>query len=281
MQKSLVNSEIFEIDVIRCVAIVQVVLFHMCVAEAPFANALILWGREGVGLFFAISGAGLINRYYDQFDCKSYFKKRIISLYIPFWFAYAFLFLRNYVVNGFLFPWEYMEVNKKYMLLSVLGVDGFASAMGIPNFYLVGEWFLAVILFVYLVFPLYRKLFIRFPELTVILFLIFRVALCLKNPFPLVVCFNPITAMSNFSIGAYLIYSFSKSQFKRRNLVSVKNDNLTFLYLFWKISDTEKGSGGYRRNLCNIRRFVYLANSFSTYQATCGKGGEIHLQFFL
>lgn len=223
-KKSLTNEKIPEIDVIRCVAIIQIVLFHMCVSEEPFANALILWGREGSGLFFAISGAGLINRYYYDFDCKSYFKKRFISIYIPFWIAYVAAFVRNYFINGFHFPWEHSGISKKYMLLSLLGVDGFASAVGIPNFALIGEWFLAVILFIYLIFPIWRKLFIKLPELTVILFLIARVIMCLHNPIPrLAVCFNPITALSNFSIGAYLLPFRSKRHINPNKTLNQSN----------------------------------------------------------
>lgn len=215
-KKSLIDSKIPVIDVIRCVATIQIVLFHMCVSEAPFANALVLWGREGVGLFFAISAAGLVNRYYYKFDCKAYYKKRFVSIFIPFWIAYAAVFLRNYFISGFHFPWEFNGISKKYMLLSLLGVDCFAGAIGIPNFALIGEWFLAVILFIYLIFPLWRKLFIKLPELTVILFLIARILICMHNPVPqLAVCFNPITALSNFSIGAYLLLFLSKNHISR------------------------------------------------------------------
>lgn len=210
-KRNLINSNMPEIDVIRCIATIQIVLFHMCVAEPIFSNTMVLWGREGVGLFFAISAAGLINRYYYQFDCKSYYKKRFISLYIPFWIAYFAIFMRNYFVNGFHFPWEFSGISQKYMLLSVLGVDCFSGVVGVPNFGLIGEWFLAVIIFIYLIFPLWRKLFIKSPELMVIFFLLLRVVICFKNPLPLLpVCFNPITALSNFSIGAYLLFFLSK-----------------------------------------------------------------------
>jgi peptidoglycan/LPS O-acetylase OafA/YrhL len=219
-KRNLINSNIPEIDVIRCIATIQIVLFHMCVAEPPFANALVLWGREGVGLFFVISAAGLINRYYYQFDYKSYYKKRFISLYIPFWIAYIAIFTRNYFVNSFHFPWEINGLSPKYMLLSAFGVDCFSGVVGVPNFGLIGEWFLAVIIFIYLIFPLWRKLFIKAPEIVVLLFLVLRVIICFKNPVPqLPVCFNPITALSNFSIGAYLLYLLSKRKLSR-NLMS-------------------------------------------------------------
>lgn len=221
-KKSLIEAKIPAIDVIRCVATIQIVLFHMCVSEEPFANALVLWGREGVGLFFAISAAGLINRYYYEFNCKSYFKKRFVSLYVPFWIAYAAIFIRNYFANSFHFPWEFSGISKKYMVLSLLGVDGFAGALGIPNFALIGEWFLGVIILIYLLFPVWRKLFIKFPEFTVIIILGARVLICLKNPIPqLPVCFNPITALSNFSIGAYLLLFHSKEYIKRSKTLNV------------------------------------------------------------
>lgn len=219
---SLIGSRIPQLDVIRCFATIQVVLFHLCASEAVFSNALALWGREGVGLFFAISGAGLINRYYHNIDYKAYYKKRFVSLYIPFWIGYIAVFMRNYFINGFHFPWEINGLSKKYMLLSVFGVDCFASTLGIPNFALIGEWFLAVILFIYMIFPLWRLLFKNFPTFTVSLFLVLRVIISIKNPFPqLAVCFNPITALSNFTIGAYLIYWYSKKPIKLKRTGSI------------------------------------------------------------
>lgn len=56
--KELAGARIPEISVIRCIATIQIVLFHLCAAEAPFAQTMVLWGREGVGLFFCHLGGG-------------------------------------------------------------------------------------------------------------------------------------------------------------------------------------------------------------------------------
>lgn len=209
MQKFLYKKEIPFLSVIRCFSTFQIVLFHL-ICEVPFSNEyVLLWGREGVGLFFAISGAGLINRYYHDWNYKKFFRKRFIGIYIPFWIAYFAVFVWKYFWNHFTWNNGVPFIN---FILSVLGIDGFVANFGVPTFYLIGEWYLGVLLFLYLLFPLWRKLFLKSPHVTVGVFLVLRILISIKNPFMYIpVCFNPITALSNFSFGAYVIYLMSKN----------------------------------------------------------------------
>lgn len=128
-------------------------------------------GGVGVVLFFALSGALLIQKYKGkQFKTTSFMKKRLTRIYIPHCIAYVIAFL----VCGILYPSWYRVGNNIFgFLISLLGMDFwgelFYTKFNIQSYWLVGEWFTAVIVILYLLFPLLRCLYIRFPIYTSII----------------------------------------------------------------------------------------------------------------
>ena len=209
-KKYLYKRNIEFLNLARCISVFQIVLYHLVIEIAfpspPFTGWIpwALWGFEGVGVFLAISGAGLINSSYYQFDAKQFYKKRFLTIYIPFWIAYIVVCIWNYYWSGFTLA---LNAPKQNFIFTVLGCDGLLLTMGIPTFYQIGEWYLGVLLLIYAIFPLWRKLFIRNPYLLTAFFLALRVMLCFNNPFgSFPVDFNPITALSNFTIGALAVY---------------------------------------------------------------------------
>ena len=60
-----------------------------------------------------------------------------------------------------------INIPKWKIIYSVLGIDGNALWWGI-NFYQLGEWFLSVIICLYIIFPLLRIVVLKYPVLSVI-----------------------------------------------------------------------------------------------------------------
>jgi len=104
--------------------------------------------------------------YQNDFSLKRYVKKRFLSIYPMFWVAYAIVFLfylyKYYAINPFSQP-----APKWTFLLSIIGMDGYYVAL-IPNYYILGEWFLGAIVIFYCIFPILRKLVIQYPKILVI-----------------------------------------------------------------------------------------------------------------
>jgi peptidoglycan/LPS O-acetylase OafA/YrhL len=159
------RQRIFYLDFIRAVATVAIILTHYNaiwiynVTEPKPKNAIITLtvsniyiGSFGVSLFFIISGAALMYVYDSRFEAKSFYKKRFLSIYPMFWIAYicaaAYRYAKFRTLLGGLSP--------KTLIFSFLGIDSYLANYGLQAPTLVGEWFIAVIIMMYCVFPLLR-----------------------------------------------------------------------------------------------------------------------------
>lgn len=107
-------------------------------------------GNFGVTLFFIVSGATLMYVYDKKFDVKIYLKKRFLGIYPLFWLTYLFAFFITFYNSGI--NWT---IPKWRLIYSVLGFDGNMLWFH-PTFYMVGEWFLSVIVLLYIIFPILR-----------------------------------------------------------------------------------------------------------------------------
>lgn len=119
------------------------------------------FGGLGVGLFFILSGALLWHNYGDEekFSTIVFFKKRIIRICIPLWISFVVSLLISSISNG-----GYINYVKENLLGCIISFFGFNFAgdlwnrIGINTVWITGEWFTSVILVVYSLFPLLRKL---------------------------------------------------------------------------------------------------------------------------
>lgn len=108
--------------------------------------------------------------YNEHFSIKEFFKKRVISLYPMFWIAYFNAFLYFFYINGSINH----SVPKESLILTMLGMDGYLLYK-IPNFYILGEWFLGCIILIYILFPILRKFIIEKPKILLIFVSIFYI----------------------------------------------------------------------------------------------------------
>ncbi len=179
------KQRLFYLDFVRAVAVISIVMIHFntrfLYIDPPAPEKAVLTtsicnvylGDWGVSLFLILSGASLMYVYRDVCDWKYFYKKRFLSIYPMFWIAYTvyffYLFYINQAVPG-------GEIPKGRFLFSVLAFDGLLRANGYPTFYLLGEWFLGLIVLLYLLFPVLRKLLLEKPKILLAGIMIFYIA---------------------------------------------------------------------------------------------------------
>lgn len=166
------KKRLFYLDFIRAVAVVLILLTHYNVPWLPVparsSNVIttsiggIYIGDFGVSLFLAISGAALMYVYGEKCDIKTFFLKRFKTIYPMFWIAFVLVFLFRFLETPVISP----TIPRSHILYSLFGMDMLALSAGIPTFATVGEWFLGLIILLYICFPLLRWLLLRFPICT-------------------------------------------------------------------------------------------------------------------
>lgn len=145
------------LDVIRLAALLPVLCYHFCIeaARLGFAVPTLLIGRAmadwvevGLAWFFLLSGAALCLQWRGRFRWRPYLAGRAAAMYPAFWLGFGALFLYGEVLHG-----NNAGIPRWKVLLSLVGLDGYLAPVT-TTFYKIGEWFLGVILLLYLVFPL-------------------------------------------------------------------------------------------------------------------------------
>lgn len=120
-------------------------------------------GTVGCALFFIVSGAALMYVYQEKLNLKNYFLKRFKGIYPMLWIAFIIFFaLRFYIEKGY-----DKSIPIWRIVFSFTGFDGLV-AFFCSTFYTVGEWFLGVLIIMYIIFPILRKLVNEFPYATLI-----------------------------------------------------------------------------------------------------------------
>lgn len=172
------KERLFYLDFVRAIAAISIILTHFnakylylnpptpekAVITTRVSNLYI--GDWGVSLFFIISGAALMYVYADKCELKKFYKKRFLSIYPMFWIAYIAAFCFLFYVNKSVIR---SGIPKWRIIFSVLGLDGLLLSNGVDTYYILGEWFLGVIVMVYILFPLIRKLLNEKPKLLLVL----------------------------------------------------------------------------------------------------------------
>lgn len=188
------KERIFYLDFVRTIAVFLVLLTHYNARYLSYymnpampQNAIISLypfniyvGNLGVSLFFIISGAALIGVYKKKCDLKNFYKKRFLSIYPMFWIAYiiAFLYLFFSIKQMYC-----AEVPKYNFIYTILGLDGYLNGV-VPNYYILGDWFIGMILLLYLVFPLIRKQYLANSIRLYIIIILMYIPFAVYNWFP-------------------------------------------------------------------------------------------------
>ncbi len=169
-------TRVLYLDLIRATAICLIILSHFNTHALEFKtfDTAIFWinssvidfslqGSIGVSLFIILSGASLMLSTREGFDTKTFYKKRFLHIYPLLWVSYAASFSGLLLLHR-----PTPNAAPATFLLTVVGLDGFL-VYAIPNFYLLGEWFLGFIIIMYAIFPAIRYLFLKRPLFTFLL----------------------------------------------------------------------------------------------------------------
>lgn len=171
------KERLYYLDMIKLIAVIAVFTIHYT-KTLEYCGISFSWrvlpdticslylGAYGVSLFFIVSGAVLMYMYGDRdIDIGAYLKKRFLGIYPMFWLAFVFFFVIKWICQ----PHFERGIRRGTILFTLLGIDG---QVGIytSTFYMLGEWFLTVIIVLYVLFPILKKLVLRMPWITLAVF---------------------------------------------------------------------------------------------------------------
>ena len=174
MSSSNKQGRIFSCDLIRLFAMLCVFIFHFHImkwgddlqsaAALPFGRN-VTFGQQGVGLFIILSGMMCAMSFEKLKAAKAeksarqritaFYQKRFLSIYPPFWTAFFILFCLYILPMG--------QGLSRRLVFSAVGFDGYLSLYGINTCYIIGEWYIGVIVSLYLLFPVLYELIHRYP----------------------------------------------------------------------------------------------------------------------
>ena len=188
------SNRFFELDLIRCVAMLCIFLFHFGISvrtngityeHSPYSvGRNIILGQQGVSLFFILSGCTSVLSYENILNKKpgdhvksvfTYYAKRLLGILPLYWCVYFVAFLLLRAPGGDLFSFRY--------LFTLTGFDGYLSVRGIMTPYLIGEWFIGTVLILYFLFPLLYSCIWKYPGITAVILTVFFVLFNMFYPF--------------------------------------------------------------------------------------------------
>ncbi len=228
------KERLFYLDFIRALSILIIVIYHFNCTLVDFdlnfnfmllyENNLVSWGVIGVKLFFVISGAALMYQYKEKINTIQFYKKRLFSLYPMFWISYIVVFVFRFIILKLPLP----EASPLFFIFTFLGLDGYLNNAFV-TFYLLGEWFLGVIIVFYLIFPLLRKLIIKYPVHLFITTFLLSVALTYYNI--LIIPSHLSITVNLFSFVLGMFYIEYRERFDKPLIISTISVSLIMLII--------------------------------------------------
>lgn len=166
------KKRILYFDAIKLIAVIFVFVCHFArtleyyqisytLKLLPDSIFSVYTGSVGCALFFIVSGASLFYVYQDNLDLKTYFIKRFKGIYPMFWISFLIFFCVQFYIDG----GYHFNIPISRSLFTFAGFDG-TMAFFCNTFYTVGEWFLGILIIMYLIFPIVRKWVDEFPYAT-------------------------------------------------------------------------------------------------------------------
>ena len=204
-------------DVVRFVSMIGIVYYHMVVSlylcgirqyesiSPMFENKNMHVATVGVGLFFMISGAGLMLSTKDKehLNLKEYYLKRFLRVLVPFYLVYALYIVWFLIVThqglGAIYDGDIKPIS---FIFTLLGMDAYISSFGIPTYSVgIGEWFLGALVMMYIIFPILRWALLKNKWITLGCMSIYFIIIIIVYPvFPFA---NVVPGFTNFLCKVY------------------------------------------------------------------------------
>ncbi|MCI5144844.1 MAG: acyltransferase, partial [Candidatus Electrothrix sp. AR3] len=167
-------------------------------------------GEIGVSLFIILSGASLALSTRYNYSILNFYRKRFFAIFPLFWLTYLLAFIAKSI---FFQSENFAEANPLTFILTIFGIDGFLFYK-IPNYYLIGEWFLGCIIILYILFPLIRFFFEKNKLLLLLGSFIFCIVLQKIYSFDMLLMRFPLFRIFEFIFGMYWIATFNDRSHK-------------------------------------------------------------------
>lgn len=225
----------FSLDIIRIIAIFMIVVFHFAgIYNEPDSVFLLhangSWGSLGTAMFFILSGYLLRIRYKNIGSIKNFYFKRWLSIYPAFYIAFIVAFLVNAIRLRYLFymgPWY-------RLIYTVLGIDNYLIWFNVETYAAVGEWFTAVIVVLYIVFPLLNKIMNHYKWSAMLIFSIFYAFYVHFGLYPKVAEISFVACGYMFWVG--MLLAEHEKLIKKNYIVGIITLTLAVIFLFIKIN---------------------------------------------
>ncbi|MBO4477742.1 MAG: acyltransferase [Lachnospiraceae bacterium] len=218
-------------DVLRLVSMLAIVYYHMIVSlylegareyaslEKFFQNVNAHLATTGVGIFFMLSGAGLMfSSQKKEFKARDFYKRRLMKILLPFYLVtvlyITYLFAAQILRGGSVSSLIPNRITPLRPILLLLGLDTYSlSFLGGETYYRfvgdpvlvtgIGEWFLGCLVIMYLLFPLIRKALLKNKWLTMAIATVyFALVLVFYSKIP-IFCNLPEAPFMNFFVKIY------------------------------------------------------------------------------
>ena len=212
------------LDFARAFSAIGIIVFHFY-CHSSSAHKLFLyhanggWGTAINYLFFALSGYLLHKKYGKQEHLRltTFYYKRWKATMPAYIAVFLFANFLNVASAGKLF---YLDIPKWRLLLSFIGMDGYAAWV-MPTYFITGEWFLGAILVAYAAYPLLRYIanhkILRYVGLAGLIVL-YEMILPMDF-YGLPASTNPITCLLCFYLG--MLGAERKDLFKKKIVVVI------------------------------------------------------------
>jgi peptidoglycan/LPS O-acetylase OafA/YrhL len=252
------SDRLYGLDVIRVIGILLIILFHYNAwSERIISSSVLLvknytfLGAIGVSLFIILSGASLFYSTKTDFDVITFYKKRFFAIFPMFYLVYS-----SCIILALLFHQYDLTVarNPLSFLLTIVGLDGLFSPV-IPNYYLIGEWFLGCIVILYLMFPGIRYIFNINSHLAVIIGIIIFFLLQEFYHYSLPLQTVPLFRMAEFVFGMYYMY-YSNQGIRFHSVIIA----IILIFTIFLTCFDDVFSGQMQMNIYNLVTFIILFN---------------------
>lgn len=231
-------------DFIRFFAMLLIIISHLFTTYNEFSynvplifkkivfRGAINWGSVGVALFFMLSGALLFKRYENNIQLGNFYTKRFLRIEIPQWIGFLSAFALVYCVRI-----EILNTDPIGIFISFLGLNYFGvpwiEYFGVKTVWVIGEWFTAVIIFLYVIFPILRNLLIKNSLISSI---IVTIIFLLNFKYNFLTSKSGWFSITNGIMCFWLGMLFEKYKNKIQYNDFILNINYIFLISFWYLN---------------------------------------------
>jgi len=215
----------------RACCIIKIVIFHFFCHSNSEVNFLYIVSNTGrfVTVFFAISGAVLFYNYPEISSLRIFYYKRWKSIFPAFYLCFIYFYIRNVFLTHHIF----YAGNPLTLIFTLFGMDGF-FLYRFPNYYIIGEWFLGAIIFLYLLYPLVNSLFRRNIIIVPIFLIIGFVFMLETSFFKIDNSRNLITCLTSFYFG--MVAMKYRNFFLKDKYVGISSSIILIALCFFRIS---------------------------------------------